>query len=396
DREYVKLDSRRFVPEDRGRLVTAFLENFFNRYVQYNFTADLENQLDDISGGRIDWKEVLRDFWKHFFASVDDTKELRVSQVLDTLDQELGPHFFPELAGGADPRQCPTCANGRLSLKLGKFGAFIGCSNYPECRYTRPLTVASDGGTAPEEALEGPKVLGNDPETGLQVALRKGPYGHYVQLGEAEGGKGKEKPKRVSLFRGLEPAQVDLQTALRLLALPRSIGKHPETEKDILAGIGKFGPYLKHDNVYKSLTKGDDVLTIGLNRAVDLLADARKKGPSGRTIGEHPEDGKPVTLNKGRFGPYVAHEKIYATLPRDRDPETVTLEEAVEMLAAKSAKGGGTRKKAPARKAAKAETESKPRPARKSKAAAAAPTTEAAEPKPRKRAAPKKKAAIEE
>ncbi|MGE5502101.1 MAG: type I DNA topoisomerase, partial [Ignavibacteriales bacterium] len=259
ERNYVRLDQRRFIPEDRGRLVTSFLESFFRRYVEYNFTADLENQLDDISGGRIDWKKVLEAFWRDFFAAIEDTKELRVSHVLDALDQELGPHFFPPRADGGDPRSCPTCSAGRLSLKLGKFGAFIGCSNYPECRYTRPLTTGGEGGGA-EEAAEGPKELGAHPDSGQQVTLRKGPYGHYVQLGEEVKGS-KEKPKRVSLYRGLEPSDVTLDVACKLLALPRPIGTHPETKKQISAGVGRFGPYLLHDGTYKSLPKGDDVLT---------------------------------------------------------------------------------------------------------------------------------------
>ncbi len=343
DRDYVRLDARRFIPEDRGRVVTAFLENFFNRYVQYNFTADLENQLDDISGGRIDWKTVLRDFWRDFSAAVDETKDLRVSQVLETLDQELGPHFFPADASGGDPRLCPTCNSGRLSLKLGKFGAFIGCSNYPECRYTRPLSMATDAGGAPEDGSDKPKELGTDPQSGLPVVLRKGPYGYYVQLGEGEGKKA--KPKRVSLYRGLEPGDVTLDKALRLLGLPRDIGPHPETGQMISAGIGKFGPYLKYGDLYKSLGRGDDVLDVGMNRAVELLAGAKAKSRApAQSLGDHPADGKPVTLNSGRFGPYVSHGGINANLPKGKDQ--VTLEEAVALLAAKAAKGGG---KAPAK-----------------------------------------------
>ncbi len=350
ERDYVRLDARRFIPEDRGRVVTAFLENFFNRYVQYNFTADLENQLDDISGGRIDWKMVLRDFWRDFSAAVDETKDLRVSQVLETLDQELGPHFFPAGDGDHDPRLCPTCNSGRLSLKLGKFGAFIGCSNYPECRYTRPLSMAAEGGAAPEDGSDKPKELGTDPQSGQLVVLRKGPYGHYVQLGEAEGKKA--KPKRVSLYKGLEPGDVTLDKALRLLALPRDIGPHPDTGQMITAGIGKFGPYLKYADVYKSVGRGDDVLEIGMNRAVELLAGAKAKTRApAQTLGNHPEDGKPVTLNSGRFGPYVSHGGINANLPKGKDQ--VTLEEAVALLAAKTAKSGGkapTKAKKPAAK----------------------------------------------
>ncbi|MBF0333461.1 MAG: type I DNA topoisomerase [Alphaproteobacteria bacterium] len=393
EREYVRFENRRFVPEDRGRLVTAFLENFFNRYVQYNFTADLENQLDEISGGRIDWKAVLREFWRPFAGSVDDTKELRVSQVLDALDQELGPHFFPPRVDGGDPRSCPTCQAGRLSLKLGKFGAFIGCSNYPECRFTRPLAVAGEGG--PEEAGDGPKELGLDPASGLMVSLRKGPYGQYVQLGEAEG---KLKPKRVSLYRGLDPATLDLGRAIKLLELPRQIGVHPESGNPIAAGVGRFGPYVKHGDVFKSLPPGEDPLEIGINRAVDLLAGAsRKGGTPGKVLGEHPQSGKPVTLNAGRYGPYVAHEKVYANVPRGREPDDVTLDEALALIAARADKAPAAKTRAkPAAKAKaapKPKADAKPKPKVAAKPKAAAKSKAAAKPKTAK---PKKTAAAVE
>lgn len=388
ERDYVRLDQRRFIPEDRGRVVTAFLENFFQRYVQYNFTAELEDQLDDISGGRIDWKTVLRQFWEHFKAAVDDTKDLRVSQVLDTLDEVLGPHFFPVPADGHDPRLCPTCNAGRLSLKLGKFGAFIGCSNYPECRFTRPLSTGGEGAAA-EEASDGPKDLGLDPDSGMPITLRKGPYGHYVQLGEGEDKKA--KPKRVSLFKGLEPASVTHEIAIKLLALPRLIGKHPETGEEISAGIGRFGPYLKHGGIYKSIGREDDVLEIGMNRAVELLAGAKAKTPA-RSLGDHPADGKPVNLSSGRFGPYVSHGGINANLPKGRDE--VSLEEAVALLAAKAEKQGkapAKGKKAPARKAAAAKADE---PAEKKPAAKKAPAKKAAAKKtPAKKASAGKAAA---
>ena len=359
DRDYVRLENRRFIPEDRGRLVTAFLENFFSRYVQYTFTADLEDQLDEIADGAIAWKSVLDEFWKPFHQSVDDTKELRITEVLNALDEALGPHFFPVREDGHDPRQCPSCADGRLSLKLGKFGAFIGCSNYPECRHTRPLVVSGENGGDAAELAEGPKELGADPASGKMVTLRKGPYGHYVQLGEAEG---KDKPKRVSLPKGLAPPSVELPTALALLDLPRPIGAHPESGKPITAGIGRFGPYIKHESTYKSLAADDDVLTIGLNRAVDLLASTsiRTKAPAGTVVGAHPDDGASVTFNKGRFGPYVSHNGVHATLPRDhQNPEGITLEEAVELIRAKVAKGGTAKKKAPVKKAAAKTTTAK-------------------------------------
>ncbi|MDA8230516.1 MAG: type I DNA topoisomerase [Magnetospirillum sp.] len=373
DRNYVRLDQRRFIPEDRGRLVTAFLEQYFKRYVEYNFTADLENQLDDISGGRVDWRKVLEEFWGNFSSAVGETKDLRVSEVIETLDRELGPHFFPEDSSGRDPRLCPGCNSGRLSLKLGKFGAFIGCSNYPECRFTRPLAVAhAEGGDGAAEGNEGPKELGIDPATQALVSLRKGPYGWYVQLGE-DAGKGAPKPKRVSLYKGLEPVAVTLELAQALLSLPRDVGIHPETRKPISAGIGRFGPYLLHDGVYKSLPKGDDVLTVGLNRAVALLAEGkgRKSAAALKTLGEH--GGKPVTLHEGRWGPYVSCNGVHVTLPKDRDLESLTLQEAVALIGAKAAKtprkaakktdkaeGDAAAKKAPAKKPGKARGKAKP------------------------------------
>jgi DNA topoisomerase-1 len=352
DRDYVRLDSRRFIPEDRGRLVTAFLTSFFTRYVEYDFTAEMENRLDEVSGGRIDWKRVLRDFWEAFSAAIDATKELRTTEVLNALDQLLGPHFFRADAAGADPRACPNCGDGRLNLKLGRYGAFIGCSNYPDCRFTRKLVVVGNGDDPAEPAADaGPRVLGTDPATGLEVSLRKGPYGHYVQLGEAEG---KAKPKRASLARNMAAADMDLERALALLNLPREVGRHPETGEPILAGLGRFGPYLQHTGSYVSLKGEDDVLTIGLNRAVALIADAPAKAPA-KTVGNHPKDGKPITLRTGRFGPYVKHGALMATLPKGVEADTLTLDKAVEVLAAKAARGGtkGARKAPAPRKAAK-------------------------------------------
>jgi DNA topoisomerase I len=339
DRNYVVLEKRRFTPEDRGRVVTAFLESYFTRYVAYDFTADLEEKLDDVSGGRLAWKTVLRDFWDPFSSAVDDTKELRVSAVLDRLDDLLGPHFFRDLGDGKDPRKCPSCDDGRLNLKLGKFGAFIGCGNYPECRYTRPLAV-NDENTDAAGNGGGPKELGPHPESEIMVTLRQGPYGWYVQLGEPEGeGKKKTKPKRSSLPRTLDPADVDLDKAVGLLALPRDVGMHPDENVMITAAIGRFGPYIKMGGTYVSLKGDDDVLTVGLNRAVHLFASAPRKDPP-KELGNHPKDGKPITQRTGRWGPYVKHGKVMATLPKEMDKDKVTLEQAVELLDAKSGKSG--------------------------------------------------------
>ena len=365
DRNYVTLDKRRFVPEDRGRLVTTFLSNFFSRYVQYNFTAELEDALDHIAEGTLDWKKVLADFWEAFHKSVDKTKDLKISDVLAALDTELGPHFFPVDENGETVRACPACNDGRLGLKLGKFGAFIGCSNYPECKFTRQMTQVGDGnegGTA--DLASGPKILGKDPVTGLDVSMRKGPYGTYVQLGE----KTDEvpKPKRASLTKAMNPADIMLETALGLLALPREIGPDPESGEIILAGIGRYGPYLKIGSTYISIPAGDDVLSIGINRAVDLIANNPKKKSPGRELGDY--DGKQITVGAGRFGPFVKHQKIYATIPKSITPEEITLAQAIELIKAKVEKSGAV-KKTPAKKATAKRSSSK-KPSAKKPAAA--------------------------
>ncbi len=336
DRKYVRLEKRRLYPEDRGRIVVAFLESFFAKYVEYDFTAGLEEQLDLISNHEIAWRDVLRDFWRDFIGAVDDIKDLKISAVIDALDALLAPHLFPPRADGGDPRQCPGCAGGRLTLKLSKYGAFIGCSNYPECRYTRPLSAPGEGA-----AETGSKKLGEDPKTGLDVTLRNGRFGPYVQLGEAVDD---EKPKRASLAKGMTPENIDLDRALALLALPREIGRHPEDGEPIRAGIGRFGPYVQHGKTYANLEAGDDVFHIGLNRAVTLIAEKRAKGPRGRRfgadpgrpLGEHPTKGGPVVAKNGRYGPYVSHNRVNATLPRDKTAETITLEDAVALLDARA------------------------------------------------------------
>jgi DNA topoisomerase I len=336
DRKYVRLDKRRLHPEDRGRIVVAFLESFFAKYVEYDFTANLEEQLDLISNNEIAWREVLRDFWRDFIGAVDDIKDLKISQVIDALDALLAPHLFPPRADGGDPRQCPNCGTGRLTLKLSKYGAFIGCSNYPQCHYTRPLSAAGDGA-----ADSSTKKLGEDPETGLEVTLRSGRFGPYVQLGKAVDG---EKPKRAGLPKGTAPEDIDLDRALKLLSLPREIGRHPEDSEPIRAGIGRFGPYVQHGKTYANLEAGDDVFTIGINRAVTLIAEKAAKGPRfrrfaadpGRALGEHPTKGGPIVAKNGRYGPYVSHAGVNATLPRDKAADSVTLEEAVALLDARA------------------------------------------------------------
>ncbi len=390
DRQYVRLDKRRFIPEDRGRLVTAFLVAFFERYVDTGFTAGLEEKLDDISGGRADWRAVMRAFWEEFSAAVAKTKDLSISDVIDALDEDLGPHFFPDRGDGSNPRACPACGNGRLGLRLGRSGAFIGCSNYPECRYTRPLAVNTGEGEG-SALQEGQRDLGQDPATGQNVTLRRGPYGLYVQLGEeTEDERGKKvKPRRASLPRGMDPDTLTLDRALGLLSLPRIIGIHPETKEEIQAGIGRFGPYVRMGSTYKSLDPDDDVISVGLNRAVALLADAK---PRGRTLGDHPQGGGLVEVRRGRFGPFIMHGNRVANLPRGVEMEAVTLEEAVKLLAEKGKelkpKPGAKGRKAAAKPAAKANGEAA---APKAPARAKAPAKAAA--KTAKPAAKKKPAA---
>ena len=384
DRGYVRLDKRQLIPEDKGRLVTAFLQSFFDRYVEYDFTADLEEKLDRISNGDLKWKDVLRDFWRQFSSDVDKTKELRVSEVLDVLNELLGPHIFPARADGGDPRQCPSCGTGRLSLKLGKFGAFVGCSNYPECRYTRQLAVSGENGGA-DFGADG-KLLGTDPETGLKVTLRSGRFGPYVQLGEQ--GEDKElKPKRASIPRGWDINELDLDKALSLLRLPREVGLHPETGKPITAGIGRYGPFVLHDGTFANLDSVEEVFSVGLNRAVSLLAEkvagggrrGRATAKALKELGDHPEGGK-ITVRDGKYGPYVNHGKVNATLPKGQDPQEVTVAQALELIAARAGKtktNGRARKAAPAQSKAegktKLPTKAKPKPKSKKKPAAAEP-----------------------
>jgi DNA topoisomerase-1 len=384
DRGYVKLEKKRLHGEDKGRVVVAFLENFFRRYVEYDFTADLEEQLDRISNNEISWQQVLQDFWSGFIGAVDDIKDLRVAEVLDVLDDMLGPHIYPARTDGGDVRQCPTCGTGKLNLKAGKFGAFVGCSNYPECRYTRPLAVDTEA--SPD------RVLGQDPETGLDVNVKAGRFGPYIQLGEQKDYGEGEKPKRAGIPKGISPSDVELDRALKLLSLPREIGKHPESGLPITAGIGRFGPFVKHDKTYASLEAGDEVFDVGLNRAVTLIAEKVAKGPSrgrfgadpGKQLGDHPSLGA-VAVKSGRYGAYVTAGGVNATIPSDKEKDTITLAEAIALIDERAAKGGGKK----AKKAAKPKAEKAAKPA---KAEADADVPKPAKNKPAKKAAAKKAA----
>ena len=341
-RGYVVKDNKRFIPEHRGRIVSTFLENFFSRYVEYDFTASLENQLDEVSDGKLDWRLLLRQFWTHFASSTDEAMNLSVPEVMAKLDNELEQLFFTPDENGNIARTCTKCEAGRLELKLGKFGPFLGCNNYPECRYTKQITSVADNDDNTEE-LDGDKMLGMDKVADLPVFLRKGPYGFYVQLGDAE----QKKPKRASLPKGTTIASVELEYALGLLSLPRDIGTHPETGDMIQAGLGRYGPYLKYQGKFTSLKDGDDVLSVGINRAVDLLAEASKK--SGRVLGQHPDGGE-VHVKAGRFGPYFEHNKLRAPLGKSLYIEDVTLVDALPILAAKAAAPKKAAKKGAAKK----------------------------------------------
>ena len=356
DRGYVKLEKKRLYGEDKGRVVVAFLENFFARYVEYDFTANLEEQLDRISNNEVSWQQVLKDFWGDFIGAVNDIKDVRVSEVLDVLDTMLGPHIYAPREDGGDPRQCPTCGTGKLNLKAGKFGAFVGCSNYPECRYTRPLAADGDAG--------GDRLLGKDPESGLDVVVKSGRFGPYIQLGEQKDYAEGEKPKRAGIPKNTSPGDMELDLAVKLLSLPREVGRHPEDGEPIKAGIGRFGPYVQHLKTYASLEAGDEVFDIGLNRAVTLIAERIAKGPSrrrfgsdpGKPLGDHPTLGA-VAVKNGRYGAYVTAGGVNATIPSDKTVDTITLPEAIALIDERAAKGGGkTRraaKKAPAAKTAK-------------------------------------------
>jgi len=312
DRGYVTKDKNRLIAEDKGRLVTAFLENYFKRYVEYDFTADLEEKLDTVSAGKMDWKLLLKDFWTQFSADIGETKELRVSEVLDVINEKLGDHVFKDRGDGMDPKTCPICGkemreNGMLSIKTSsKFGAFIGCTNYPECRYTRAFGVSEEEAAAQAAAGDG-KELGIDPETGKPVTLKSGRFGPYVQLGEPEGeGKNKTKPPRGSIPKGVDVDDVDFDLALKLIKLPRVIGMHPEDEEEITAAIGRYGPFVKCGKTYANLGDWTEVFEVGMNRAVELIAEKRANPRAGRgraaakpplkELGDHPDEGGPMNV----------------------------------------------------------------------------------------------------
>ncbi|MEA3047062.1 MAG: topoisomerase [Sphingomonadales bacterium] len=350
DRDYVRLEKNRFIPEESGRLLTAFLERFFERYVSFDFTAHLEDELDDISGGRAAWQAVLEAFWRDFKPKTAEVMEQKPSEITLALDEFLAPWLFPDTDDGSDPRLCPACGEGRLGLRGGKFGAFVACSNYPDCKFTRRFGQTGEGS---EDA--GPQLLGQDPETGQDVSLRSGRFGPYFQLGE-----GKDA-KRASLPKDVAAADADLEVALRFLSLPRAVGDHPETGKAITASIGRYGPYLAHDGKYAKLASTAEVFEVGMNAAVAKLADAasgggRKGGAREplKILGAHPRTELEIRLMEGRFGPYVTDGATNATLPKSLAPEQLTLEEAAQLIDERAAKGLPVRKgrgrKAPAKK----------------------------------------------
>jgi DNA topoisomerase-1 len=350
DRDYVRLEKNRFFPEESGRLVTAFLERFFERYVSYDFTAHLEDELDDISGGRAQWQQVLEAFWRDFKPKTGEVMESKPSEITAALDEFLSPYLFPDKGDGTDPRLCPLCGTGRLGLRGGRFGAFVACSNYPECTFTRRF---GQGGEQAED--NGPQVLGQDPDSGQDVSLRSGRFGPYFQLGD-----GKEA-KRASLPRDVPAAEADLELALRFLSLPRRVGDHPETGKEITASIGRYGPYLAHDGKYAKLGSTAEVFEVGMNAAVAKLADAANNNGRARgsreplkVLGAHPRTEAEIRLMEGRFGPYVTDGTTNATLPKTLAPDQLTLEEAAQLIDDRAARGPakkGRSRKAPAKKA---------------------------------------------
>ncbi|MEL7164227.1 MAG: type I DNA topoisomerase [Pseudomonadota bacterium] len=362
DRGYVRKDRNRLIPEDKGRLVIAFLENYFRKYVGYNFTAQLEEELDDVSAGERNYKNVLGRFWDDFSAAISETSELRITDVLEKINEVLEPHLFPPTEDGSNPRTCPNCGNGRLSMRTARSGgAFIGCSNYPECRYTRPFGPPDPEAEASAIPPEG-KLLGTD--QGDEIRVFKGRFGPYVQRGAVT--EENKKPPRQSIPKDWVPEDLELERALMLLSLPRQIGPHPEDGVMVWANIGRYGPYLKHAETTSdrggtnaNLEGIEEVWTVGMNRAVQLLAEkVASRGGRGvaakplHELGEHPEEGGPVNVMKGKYGPYVKWGKVNATIPKGTEPEQVTMDMAVQLIAEKAPKKKTTRKKAAPKKSA--------------------------------------------
>ena len=342
NRNYVEKEKGRHIPQERGRILTAFLNNFFGKYIEYDFTADLEKQLDKVSDGKLNYKNLLKEFWDSFKPHLNKMTELERDKILEALEKELAELFFPsdDIKNGTPNRKCPTCSNGNLGLELGKYGAFIGCSNYPECKFTKQIASNQDQNenNDNENFIPGNDgVLGIDPATGLNVFIKKGPYGIYLQLGD------EKKPKRTSIPKQVSAKDINLEKALAFLSLPRLIGQHPESGQDISAGIGRYGPYLKYDINFISLPADETVINLGLNHAVVLIAENSEK--LGKVLGDHPDGGGKIFVKSGRFGPYVEHNKLRATLPKDISIEEINLDKAIELLIAKATRPKRSSKK---------------------------------------------------
>jgi DNA topoisomerase-1 len=343
NRSYVEKEKGKHIPQERGRILTAFLNNFFGQYIEYDFTADLEKKLDKVSDGKLNYKKLLEEFWDGFKPHLNKMSELERDKILEALENELSDLFFPkeDLTKNGEPnKKCPTCSNGKLGLELGKYGAFIGCSNYPECKFTKQIASNENKEENDTNSTFMPNddgVLGIDPESGLNAIIKKGPYGIYLQLGD------EKKPKRTSIPKLVEAKGIDLQKALAFLSLPRLIGKHPETGQDISAGIGRYGPYLKYDINFISIPADETVINIGLNHAVVLIGENSEK--LGKVLGDHPDGNGKVLAKSGRFGPYVEYNKIRATLPKSISLEEISLDQAIELIIAKAAKPPRTKKK---------------------------------------------------
>ena len=325
ERKYVRVEKLRFIPEDRGRIVTVFLENYFKKYVEYDFTAQLEEFLDDVSAGEMNWKKLLSGFWAKFIKNIDAVKPLQISEVIEKIDEVLAHHLFPPHEDGTDPRLCPECHKGHLSIKLGKFGAFLGCSNYPECKYTKPLTDVKDEIAADSQKAPNPEDKELGEMNGLKIYLKKGPYGYYVQLGE-DATATTEKPKRTSLPKFLKPEDITLEQASTLLSLPKNIGNNIEVN------IGKFGQYIKQGNKSRSLTGEDNIFNITQERAEELLKNVAER-PQGKVLGQHPKDKGDITLNSGRYGPYLKWGKNNYAIPKALKDKNLTLEDALKIIA---------------------------------------------------------------